>query len=51
LDILLEQLKESLLDNGRPVEIAFHIYGILSEAGCGDEIIEEVASALSDIVA
>lgn len=51
MDILLEQLKETLLNNGRPVEIAFHIYEILSEAGCNDDAIKEISSALTDIVA
>ena len=51
MEILLQQLHESLLTHGRPVQIAFHMYEILSEAGYNDELIEEVASALSDIVA
>jgi len=50
LDKFFEQLKDALLNNGRPVEIAFHIYEILSEAGCDDDIIEEISSALADIV-
>jgi hypothetical protein len=50
LDRLLEQLLESLLSNGRPAQVAFHIYELLSEAGCNDDYIEEVASALADIV-
>ena len=50
MDNLLERLKEALLNNGRPVEIAFHIYEILSEAGCDDDSIGEISSALDDIV-
>lgn len=51
MEALLNQLQESLLTHGRPVQIAFHIYEILSEAGYDDELIEEISSALTDIVA
>ncbi len=51
LETLLLQLQESLLTHGRSVQIAFHIFEILSSAGCDDEFIEEVSEALSDIVA
>ena len=51
MEELLHQLHESLLTNRRPVEIAFHIYEILSEAGYDDETIEEISSSLLDIVA
>jgi hypothetical protein len=51
LEILLQQLQESLLTHVRPVQIAFHMYEILSEAGYSDELIDEVAQALTDIVA
>lgn len=51
MEHLLQQLHESLLTHGRPVQIAFHIYEILSEAGYDDELIEEISSALTDIVA
>lgn len=50
MEVLLQQLQESLLTHGRPVQIAFHIYEILSEAGYNDEMIEEVSQALIDIV-
>lgn len=50
METLLNQLQESLLTHSRPVQIAFHIYEILSDAGCDDKYIEEVASALADIV-
>ena len=50
MERLLQQLHESLLTQARPVQVAFHIYEILSEAGYDDELIEEVSSALSDIV-
>ena len=48
---MLEQLHESPLTHCRPVQIAFHLYEILSEAGYNDEQIEEVSTALNDIVA
>ncbi|MFZ4859824.1 MAG: hypothetical protein ACOYL3_25925 [Desulfuromonadaceae bacterium] len=51
METLLHQLQESLLTNSRPVQVAFHIYEILSEAGCDDEFICEVSEALTDIVA
>jgi len=51
LEALLLQLQESLLTHGRPVQIAFHIFELLSNAGYDDEFIEEVSEALSDIVA
>jgi hypothetical protein len=51
LEVLLQQLQESLLTHGRPVQIAFHVYEILSEAGYSDELIEEIAQAMTDIVA
>ena len=51
MEALLQQLHESLLTHGRPVQVAFHIYEILSEAGYNDELISEVSEALADIVA
>lgn len=51
LETLLQQLQESLLTNARPVQVAFHIYELLSESGYDDEQIEEVSAALADIVA
>lgn len=51
METLLLQLQESLLTHNRPVQVAFHIYEILSEAGCDDEFIIEVSEALEDIVA
>jgi hypothetical protein len=51
LEALLQQLHETLLTHGRPVQIAFHLYEILSEAGYNDELIEEISEALTDIVA
>ena len=48
---LLHQFQESLLTNGRPALIAFHLYELLSQAGYDDELIEEVSAALTDIVA
>lgn len=51
MEILLHQLQESLLAHGRPAQIAFHIFEILSESGYSDELIEEVSAALTDIVA
>ena len=50
MEKLLNALEESLLNNSRPVQVAFNIYEILSEAGCDDEYIHEVAEALEDIV-
>lgn len=50
MEALLQQLHESLLTHARPVEIAFHLYEILSEAGLDDELIQEVSEALADIV-
>ncbi len=35
LETLLQQLQESLLTHCRPVQVAFHMYEILSEAGYG----------------
>ncbi|MDD2541209.1 MAG: hypothetical protein PHH28_09230 [Desulfuromonadaceae bacterium] len=51
MDSLFQQLQESLLTHARPVQIAFHIFEILSNAGYDDELIAEVSSALTDIVA
>jgi hypothetical protein len=51
LEALLHQLHETLLMHGRPVQVAFHLYEILSEAGYSDELIEEISEALADIVA
>jgi hypothetical protein len=51
LNELLETLEEALLNSSRPVQVAFHLYEILSEAGYDDECIHEVASSLEDIVA
>lgn len=51
MEALLLQLQESLLTQARPVQIAFHIYEILSNAGYDDEMVEDVSSALADIVA
>lgn len=50
MDELLRAIEESLLNHGRPVQVAFHFYELLSEAGYDDEYIQEVASALEDIV-
>ena len=50
MEALLHQLQESLLTHGRPVQIAFHLYDILSEAGYDGELIEEISAALTDIV-
>lgn len=51
MEALLQQLQESLLTYARPVQVAFHLYEILSEAGYDDELINEVTEALADIVA
>lgn len=51
MEILLQQLQESLLTHARPVQVAFHIFELLSKAGYEDEQIEEVSAALTDIVA
>lgn len=51
MEALLLQLQESLLTQARPVQVAFHVYEILSEAGFDDELITEVSAALADIVA
>ena len=51
LESLLQQLQESLLTHSRPVQIAFHLYEILSEAGYDDDMISEVSESLADIVA
>ncbi len=51
METLLQQLEESLLTQSRPVQVAFHIYELLSKAGYDDESIQEVSEALSDIVA
>ena len=50
MESLLQQLQESLLTHARPVQVAFHLYEILSEAGYNDEAIEEISEALTDIV-
>jgi hypothetical protein len=50
VETLLQQLEETLLNHGRPVQVAFHLYEILSEAGYSDELILETAEALADIV-
>lgn len=50
METLLQQLEETLLNHGRPVQVAFHLYEILSEAGYNDELILETAEALADIV-
>jgi len=50
LETLLLQLQESLLTHCRPVQVAFHLYEILSEAGYDDNMISEVSEALTDIV-
>lgn len=50
METLLQQLEESLLNHGRPIQMAFHLYEILSEAGYSDELILETAEALADIV-
>ncbi len=51
METLLQQLQESLLNHARPVQVAFHLYEILSEAGFDDDLITEVSEALTDIVA
>jgi hypothetical protein len=51
MEALLQQLQESLLIHCRPVQVAFHLYEILSEAGYDDDMINEVTEALADIVA
>ena len=51
MEALLQQLQESLLTHCRPVQVAFHLYEILSEAGYDDDMINEVTEALADIVA
>lgn len=51
LETLLQQLQESLLTDCRPVQVAFHLYEILSAAGYDDDMISEVSDALVDIVA
>lgn len=51
METLLQQLQESLLTHGRPVQIAFYIFELLSESGYNDELIEEISAALADIVA
>ncbi len=51
LETLLQQLQESLLTHCRPVQVAFHMYEILIEAGYDDEMIGEVSDAMADIVA
>ena len=47
---LLSALEASLLNHNRPVQVAFNLYEILSDAGYDDEYIQEVAAALEDIV-
>ena len=51
MENLLQQLQESLLTHSRPVQVAFNIFEILSEAGYDDDLIAEVSEALADIVA
>ncbi len=51
MENLLQQLHESLLNHARPVQVAFHLYEILSEAGYDDDMTLEVSEALADIVA
>ncbi|MDD2851452.1 MAG: hypothetical protein PHY09_06050 [Desulfuromonadaceae bacterium] len=51
METLLLQLQESLLTHARPVQVAFHLYEILSNAGYDDELIHEVSDALADVVA
>ncbi len=41
-ETLLQQLQKSLLAHCRPVQIAFHFYEILSEAGYDDDLISVV---------
>ena len=41
METLLQQLQESLLSHCRPVQVAFHLYEILSEAGYEDDMINE----------
>ena len=50
MDLYLDAIEEDLLNHSRPIQVAFHIYELLSEAGYDDEYIHEVASALEDIV-
>jgi uncharacterized protein YpiB (UPF0302 family) len=50
MDDLLRAVEESLLNHNRPIQVAFHFYELLSKAGYDDEYIQEVASALEDIV-
>lgn len=50
MDELFRVIEESLLNHGRPSQIAFYLYELLSESGYSDEEIQEVASALEDIV-
>ena len=50
MDKLLKTLEEALLNHNRPSQVAFQFYELLSEAGCDDEYIQEVAVALEDIV-
>ena len=50
MDELFHAIEDSLLNHNRPVQVAFHFYELLSEAGYDDEYIQEVASALDDIV-
>ena len=51
METLLQQLQESLLTHSRAGQVAFHLYEILSESGYDDDLIMEIAEALSDIVA
>jgi hypothetical protein len=51
MDDLLQTIEEALLTNSRPVQVVFHFYELLSEAGYDDEYIHEVATSLEDIVA
>lgn len=50
MDDLLRAIEDSLLHQSRPVQVAFHFYELLSKAGYDDEYIQEVGSALEDIV-
>ena len=50
MDELLRAIEESLLNHSRPVQVAFHLFELLSEAGYDDKYIGEVAAALEDIV-
>jgi len=47
---LLLTIEESLLNHSKPAHVAFQLYELLSESGCDDEYIQEVAAALEDVV-